>query len=226
MSMNSGNGPVPTKEPGSEATTYIGRSHYADAESCIDEVSARSYPASAKEEMSTAEVKTLELWGSFGLPPRSVRQSLIETFMQYCYPWMPTLSLLELEQSPDRPTSLLLTQSVFLAASRVSSSPVILNYASSDHFYHRAKTLFWIGHEKDPLVVIKSITMLHWYNPDGPAYVSFDTSEFWLRIGFGLAYQIGLHKEPPPGPQRAIRRRIWWSLVVSHPSKLRSSQRC
>ena len=169
--------------------------------------------------MSTAEVKTLELWGSFELPPRSVWQSLIETFMQYCYPWMPTLSQKELTQSPGDSTSLLLMQSVFLAASRVSSSPVVVDFASSEQFYHRAKTLFYIGHEKDPLIVIKAITMLHWYNPDGPAYVSFDTSEFWLRVGFGLAYQIGLHKEPPPSQQRAIRRRIWWSLVVSHSVK-------
>ncbi|KAG9667422.1 MFS general substrate transporter, partial [Aureobasidium melanogenum] len=61
---------------------------------------------------------------------------------------------------------------------------------------------------------VLATTMLHWYTPDGPAFVSHDTSEYWLKIGVGLAYQIGLHKEPPPGPQRAIRRRMWWSLVV------------
>lgn len=123
---------------------------------------------------------------------------------------MPTLTSSELEQEDAaKGCSLLLMQSVFLAASRVSSAPVLLGHASSEHFYQRAKALFWAGHEKDPLTVIKAITMLHWYNPDGPAFVSYDTSEFWLKIGVGLAYQIGLHKEPPPGPNRGIRRRIW-----------------
>lgn len=199
----------------SQALTYIGRSHYIAGDSPIDEASARSYTSSRIEGLSSTEVQILELSGSFSLPSKSARQSLIETFMQYCYPWMPTLTLSELDQDAVQPCSLLLMQSVFLAASRVSSSPVLLGHASSEQFYQRAKALFWAGHEKDPLTAIKAITMLHWYNPDGPAFVSCDTSEFWLKIGVGLAYQIGLHKEPPPGSDRGIRRRIWWSLVVS-----------
>jgi hypothetical protein len=30
-----------------------------------------------------------------------------------------------------------------------------------------------------------------------------------------MAFQIGLHKEPPPNSRdRGLRRRLWWSLVV------------
>jgi hypothetical protein len=206
---------VARKEDEPQATTYIGRSHYVDGDSPIDETSARSYTASRVDGLSDNEMKTLEIWGSFHLPPRSARQSLIETFIDYCYPWMPIISSPSLDESDDRPTSLLLQQSLFLAASRVSSSPGVLDYASSEQFYQRAKALFWAGHEKDPLTVITSITMLQWYNPDGAAFVSYDSSEFWLKTGVGIAYQIGLHKEPPQGPQRSIRRRIWWTLVVS-----------
>ena len=74
---------------------------------------------------------------------------------------------------------------------------------------------FWLGHEKDPLTVIAATIMLHWYNPDGPEHVSFDTSRFWIQIGAGLASQVGLHKEPSPGPEGVVRRRLWWTLVVS-----------
>jgi hypothetical protein len=51
-------------------------------------------------------------------------------------------------------------------------------------------------------------------NPNGPEHVSFDTSRFWLQIGVGLAHQVGLHKEPT-GVDCLVRRRLWWSLVVS-----------
>lgn len=198
-----------------ESPTYIGRTYYIGGDTTIDERSARSYTPSRTGGLSDMEEKILELCGSFKLPPKSTRQILMETFMQYCYPWMPTLSQSELHQGNDKFHSLLLMQSMFVAASRISPAPGVESYASSEQFYQRAKALFWAGHENNPLTVIKAITMLHWYNPDGPAYVSYDASEFWLKTGVGLAYQIGLHKEPPQGPHRAIRRRIWWSLAVS-----------
>jgi hypothetical protein len=163
------------------------------------------------------EQKTLELWDALRLPPRSVRDSLVDAFMTFCVPWMPIFDPTEIDPRQTPTPSLLLSQSVFLAASRVSSSSLVDDFSSPAQFYQRAKALFWVSHEPDPLVVIKSITMLHWYNPEGPAYVSYDTSEFWLKIGVSLAFQIGLHKEPPRNisvRQRAIRRRLWWSLVV------------
>jgi hypothetical protein len=198
-----------------EAETYIGRSHYITQDTPIDESSARSYHASKRGELSDVELKTVELWGSFELPSRSARQSLIDTFMQNCYPWTPILDPSDLETRNDKPPSLLLLQSLFLAASRVSSSPGVLAFASSEQFYQRAKALFWSNHEKNPIIAIKATLMLQWLNPDGPAHFSCDNSEFWLKIGVGLAYQVGLHKEPPSQAKRLTRRRLWWSLVVS-----------
>jgi len=205
--------PNNTQGPQSSESTYIGRAHYL--EDNIDENIARAYTASRADGLTTTELATLQIWNSFDVPPRSISQSLIEAFREYCFPWMPTVEPGELYLSQNQASSYLLMQSVFLAASRVSPSPGLAEYATSEQLYQRARALFWVAHEKDPLTVVKSITMLHWYNPDGPAHVSYDTSEYWLKIGVGLAYQIGLHKEPPHGPQRAVRRRIWWSLVVS-----------
>ncbi|KAK5675706.1 hypothetical protein LTS10_011806 [Elasticomyces elasticus] len=195
------------------SSTYIGRAHY-DTTTPIDEDSARAYGASRQDAQSLAEQQTLAAWQAFALPPRAVHQSLIEAFIEYCHPWMPVLEISEKDQRQTPPSSFLLLQSIFTAASRVASSPSLSEYALPSDFYHRARALFWVGHESNPLTVIKAITMLHWYNPDGPAYVSYDTSEYWLKIGVGLAYQIGLHREPPVGVHRAMRRRVWWSLVV------------
>jgi hypothetical protein len=204
---------VPQEDPGTGgSSTYIGRHHFGDAS--IDEASAREYGQSRQQGLSDIEQKTLELWDVFSVPPRPLHESLLESFIQYCFPWMPLLEPSEMTVRDPHRGSLLLSQAIFLAASRVNPSPPVCDYASPADFYQRAKALFWVGHEKNQLTVIKATTMLHWYTPDGPAFVSYDTSEYWLKIGVGLAYQIGLHKEPPPGPQRAIRRRLWWSLVV------------
>lgn len=197
--------------------TYLGRSQYLAHGIPLDEASARLYQTSKDKEASAIDMQTAQLWKAYEIPARAARQSLIDTFMQRCYPWTPILNLQDLETQPDKPASLLLNQAVFLAASRVSSAPGIKSYASSEQFYQRAKVLFWLGYEKNPLIVIAATIMMHWYNPDGPEHVSFDTSKFWLQIGVGLAQQVGLHKEPSRGPDYIARRRLWWSLVVSNP---------
>jgi hypothetical protein len=200
-------------DPGTGSSTYIGRSHYT-GDAPVDEAAARAYAVSRHTGLSDIEQKTLELWNVYALPPRAVYESLVEAFNEYCHPWMPVLESNDVFSRGASDSSLLLSQAVYLAASRVTTSASIQAFSSSADIYQRAKALYWVGHEKTPLTVIKAITMLHWYTPDGPAHVSYDTSEYWLKIGVGLAYQIGLHREPPSGPERAIRRRIWWTLVV------------
>jgi len=194
-----------------QPTTYIGRAHYVDAETPIDEVTARSYPTPVKRKLSDTDLAVLDLYRSLEIPPRPTRQSLVDTFVRYCHPWTPILSRGDVDGNP----SLLLMQSMFLAASRVSSAPGVLAFASSEQFYKRAKALFHVNHEHDPLNVIKSTIMLQWYTPSGPEHVSYDTGEFWLKVGVGLAFQVGLHREPAAGAAATIRRRLWWSLVVS-----------
>lgn len=158
----------------------------------------------------------LQLKSSYQLPPRAIRESLNDAFMERCYPWTPIIERSWLEDEGGKSVSLLLRQAVFLAASRVSSSPSIVGYATPREFYQRAKTLFWTGYERDALMTIRAACILNWFNPHGPEQVSFDTSRFWNHIAIGLAHQISLHKEPPPGRTHAMRRRLWWSLVVCH----------
>jgi hypothetical protein len=145
----------------SNTTTFIGRSHYISQDIPIDEASARAYGQSQNTKLSETQVKTLQIWDAFDVPPRAARQSLIDTYMQRCYPWTPILQLHDLEEREGKPASLLLSQAVFLAASRVSSAPGVAAYASSEQFYQRAKALFWQNHEKNPVTVISATVMLH-----------------------------------------------------------------
>lgn len=204
-----GEGPSPNNE------TFIGRAHYLDHDTPFDETKVRDAAIAEKRQPSQRETTVLQLFRAFELPTRAVLRSLLDSFLTYCQPWTPVLTRGELDQNDQQPPSLILCQSMFLAASRVSTAPSVHSYATPDQFYHRAKALFFMNHELDALTVIKATIMLQWYTPVGPEQVSYDAGEFWLRVGTGIAFQIGLHREPAPGPTAAARRRIWWTLMVS-----------
>lgn len=187
--------------------------YFRDTDSITNDEGA--LPISPAETLSEDDVQLLRLQRAFDIPPRAVRESLIDTFMKRCAPWMPIVERSWLQDIDNNTPSILLLQAVFLAASRVTSAPAVASYASSHEFYRRAKALFYSGWEKNPLTVVAAVCVLHWYNPECPEHVSTNTSSFWRYVGIGLAHQIGLHKEPSNTEGKALRRRLWWSLFVS-----------
>jgi hypothetical protein len=193
----------------------MARSRYFDDTVAINEDQARSYPTGDADGPTEDDIQLLRLQGAFDLPPRAIREGLINTFMERCSPWMPIVERSWLEESGSQKPSILLLQSIFVAASRVTSAPAVTAYASLHQFYRRAKALFWSGYERNPLTVVAAVCILQWYNPEGPEHVSTNTSGFWRYVGVGLAHQIGLHKEPANMRDATLRRRLWWSLYVS-----------
>ncbi|KAI1930182.1 hypothetical protein LOZ65_001559 [Ophidiomyces ophidiicola] len=200
--------------PSTPNSTFLGRSEYIRAEIPFNEYRGKPYSAVTTEYLTEEDLRILHLQHAFDLPPRAVRDGLIDTFMKRCAPWMPIVERSWLTERNGHQPSILLLQAIFLAASRVSSAPAVTAYASSNDFYRRARALFWSGYEKNTITVITSVCILHWYNPEGPEHVSINTSGFWNRIGVGLAYQIGLHKEPPPGRDALLKKRLWWTLYA------------
>jgi hypothetical protein len=141
-----------------------------------------------------------------------VGASLIDSFFKYCSPWTPIVDESLVEDIQSNGSSPLLLNAIFLAGSRVSSNSLVA--ATAEDFYRKAKLLFMLGHERDILRSIMAVTLLQWFNPLGPEHISTSTSGFWVRIAAGLAYQVGLHKEPNGQQDRGLRRRMWWTLVV------------
>ncbi|KAL4888855.1 hypothetical protein BDV59DRAFT_210632 [Aspergillus ambiguus] len=195
-----------------ESRGYLGRSEYLGVTtSQTNEGTTDSQPEKTSL-LSHEERVTLEVYRAFDLPPPSVQRSLIESFRKYCAPWMPIVEDSWLQDSGGNPPSFLLLQSVFLAGSRVAAAPYIST--TSEQYYRRAKSLFFSSYEKNPIIKIAAACLLNWWNPRGPEEVSLDGSGFWLRVAVSLAYQIGLHREPPRGKTARYRRRLWWSLVA------------
>lgn len=162
---------------------------------------------------SDVNSKILEMQHALELPPRSVRDGLFENFWTYCYPWDPIIEKSHIIGVPPDKQSPLLLQAVFLAGSRMASSSA--SYATSHEFYQRAKTLFYFNHERDPMKTLIAVSLLHWHNNHGPERVSTDTTTFWCRVAVSLAHQMGLHRQTRHLHDESLRRRLWWSLVVS-----------
>jgi len=195
---------------------YMGRSAYIAPEAFINEDGAYVY--SFREELSEVEKGILRLQKAYDLPSRSIRDSLLDNFWSYCHPWTPIVDKAQITGRPQGQVSLLLLQAMLLAGSRMSSAP--LSYPTSQDFYSRAKTIFWLGVEKNHITTLAAVCLLQWWNPHGPERVSIDTSGFWLRVAVSLAHQIGLHKDSLPATDASLHRKIWWSLVVSKISGL------
>ncbi|KAL2824236.1 hypothetical protein BDW59DRAFT_162572 [Aspergillus cavernicola] len=156
------------------------------------------------------DLQLLREEGAFTLPPDTAQHELISTFIEYGHVWTPILDPAWLS---GKNTPYLLLQAIFVAASRMTTQAN--EYGLSSDFYRRAKLLFFFGMERNPLISISTAILLHWYSPVGPGTGPTDTSGFWLRTAESIAFQIGLHKEPSAkDPQRALRRRLWWTLVI------------
>lgn len=192
---------------------YRARDRYLGRHVSFDEAIVSRCPKDQGSKPTSADLQLLTHQGVFQLPPKPVQDEYISAYMKYCSPWTP---IVEPSWLHGQSVSYLLLQSILLAASRVVK-PHSDDCWTSANFYRRAKLLFFFGHEKDPSISIVSAVLLNWYNPVGPETISTDTSGFWLRTAESIAFQVGLHKEPARHDKnRAFRRRLWWTLVVSH----------
>jgi hypothetical protein len=165
---------------------------------------------------SEATRNIAQLQSAFSMPPRAIRESLFENFWTHCYTWDPIVDRSEVVGAEPENLSPLLLQSIFLAGSRMISPSQPSTFASPQDYYTRAKTLFWLDFEKDPMTLLVASSLMHWWNPHGPELVSTNTSSFWCRITVSLAQQMGIHNTKRAMANEALRRRLWWSIVVSN----------
>jgi len=196
-------------QPSPNVVSYLGRLEYLRNDVPVDDDAG--LPHKVPRRLSDTDIEILRAQRVDELPPRPVRDSLMDAFWARCYPWTPVVERSWIDDRSPNQVSLLLQHAMLLAGSRVSVS---LPDHQPEQFYKKARVLFWMNAEEDPIIITAATLLLHWWNPDGPERVSLDTSGFWLRICTGLAYQVGLHREPTGRADAGLRRRIWWSLVV------------
>lgn len=150
-------------------------------------------PSRPAKSQSEAEVAFLAAKGAFQLPSPELCTMLLDSYFTYVHPLLPVIEIVpfwkQYELQQPRNISILLLQSMFLAASNVSSvtleknfltkltygqqhipQPVVHanGFASASHmkeaFYERAKVLFDADFEPDKIVRAQSAILLsYWY---------------------------------------------------------------
>jgi hypothetical protein len=114
--------------------------------------------------------------GAFTLPYQELCDELIEDFFERVAPVVPVVSrtvFMAQYKGTDEtnPPSLLLLQSMLLAASKISRSSRLpqatgSNTAASALFYKRAKSLYDAGFETDRIAILQSVILMGWYCED------------------------------------------------------------
>ena len=169
------------------------------------------------------ELHILKLRGAFRLPPREIRDNLVESYFTWIYPYLPVVNKYEFMRQyndPNDPPPLLLLQAVLLAGSRTSSHPAIQDKQGTTktmcrQIYKRAKALFDSDYEKDKVIIVQSLILFSaWW--DGPQDIQ--SSWYWISTATRIAQGIGMHRNLStsrlPLSTKRLYRRIWWTCFT------------
>lgn len=178
--------------------------------------------STTRTSLDTVQMEILRLRGAFHLPEKSLCDDLINTYFQRIYPIEPIVDKKTfMEEYENNTVSLLLLQSILLAASRVTSNRLIFdsngsNYLASCTFYQRAKALYDANYENDPIAVVQSLILFSrfWEGIDDVLGNSF----YWIRVATCVAQGYGFHRNMEDSvltPNKIrISRILWWQLYI------------
>jgi hypothetical protein len=110
----------------SNSVSYLGRLEYLRNDVPVSDDAG--LPNKPPHRLSTTDLDLLQVQRVTNLPPRAVRESLMEAFWTRCYPWTPVVQRSWVDNRDTQQVSLLLQHAIFLAGSRVS--PLLPEYPS------------------------------------------------------------------------------------------------
>lgn len=153
----------------------------------------------------------------FEVSQGDLRQSYIETYWEYCYPWCPVLLrdtvLQELTESS------LLDNALGIGASHLR--PPLIPHPGPAAYYERARRTFYDDGEEDLVKSLKAVLLFYWWAPRPPLMVHKHSSWWWTAVVIKHAQQAGFHFQATAelseaySIQKCIKRRIWWTAFVS-----------
>lgn len=175
-------------------------------------------------EIENEEIEILKFRGAFTLPPKDLRDEIVEAYFEKIHPTFPMLNrsqFMRRYNDPNKPASLLLLQAILLAGSRVCNSSALLDDkgsvdTASYTFYKRAKALYDANYEPDPITVVQSVVLLGWWW-EGPGDMT-KNSFYWLRVALGISQGFGLHRSVENSDMNLATKRtwkkMWWTLFL------------
>ena len=157
------------------------------------------------------------------LPPKNIRDSLIDTYFSYIHPSLPIVDAAEFHhqyRSSDPSPPLLLLQCMLLAAARVSEHAEVADsrLAMTTNLYSRAKALFEMRHENDRVILVQAALLMTWYVEDSDSVSN--GPYYWVGSATRMAMGLGMHRDLSdnsasrmPLADRKLYRRLWWATL-------------
>ncbi|OQV03093.1 Fungal specific transcription factor domain-containing protein [Cladophialophora immunda] len=143
------------------------------------------------------------------LPPQSAIDASVAVYFQFLYHRVPVIDHQDLECN--RPSTLLL-QTLCFIGSFLRHPKSSRTLQQTELLYTRAKILFFLNHENEPLALLKALCFFTLWNVRVPSVVTLDCSWNWLGLATRLATQMGLHRESTHSrlSNPSCSRRIAW----------------
>lgn len=187
-------------------------------------VAANKQSGFAHARLDDLEMDILRQRGAFRLPPKSIRDELVEAFFKWVHPVVPAINKTHFMRDYDDPkktTSIFLLQAIMLAGSCVGGRTCVHGNAESRRdsartFYNRAKALYNVGFETDRIKMIQGLILMSWFC--GTPEAVTENSYFWISAAISVAEGAGLHRSIEQTnlgrSQKRTWKRIWWTLYI------------
>ena len=173
------------------------------------------------------EMQYLQTKGALTIPDRELRVALLQAYVDFVYPYMPTidlndfLSMIDSEDGTHGKVSLLVFQAIMFAGSSFVEFSYLKRIGferrkdARKSFYRKARLLYDFDYEDDRISLLQALLIFtHWYESPNDQKDTWH----WMGIALSVATSIGLNRDPARSPhgrhRQALRRRLWWSCVI------------
>lgn len=179
------------------------------------------------ERIGPDEVQYLHAKSALSIPDRELRTALLQGYVDFVYPFMPTIDLndflgiVEYEDGAFGKVSLLVFQAIMFAGSAFVDMSYLKRAGfqrrqdARKAFYTKARLLYDFDYEDDRIYLLQALLLMtYWYESPNDQKDTWH----WMGIAISVATSIGLNKDPSRGTldksRRHLWKRLWWSCVI------------
>lgn len=183
------------------------------------------------------DLDILKKRGALTLPPSSLRNALLQSYIDNIHPITPIADILSIKLVQESGTQdndglwgcqligfPLLQAIMFAGATHVAKVHLLsAGYASREEacqtLFNRTKLLHEMGYSSvdDDCSIVRSLMLMgYWYHA---THGEVKDNRYWLSVAVALAYKAHLNRDPALFPistnAQRYRKRIWWSLFIA-----------
>lgn len=173
--------------------------------------------------LDESELDILRRRGALILPPREVCDDLVKAYFKWVAPMVPIINrkrFMEQYRDPNNPPSLLLLQTIFLAACRVCPNGQLKDPSgikpATTEFYKRAKALYEAHYENDRVTIVQALILISVFREKAERV--HKNTFYWTGLAVSIAQGFGMHRNAEASSlsmaDKRLWKRIWWTLFT------------